>query len=83
MVSDIKLIIIQVHPRLIEEFNVMKKQLEETTGYPIRGGNPVISLIVADVLKKRRDGKNNKKMDNVKIEVTKVKGCKKNDIFFL
>jgi len=75
--ADLK--IIQVHARLIEEFNIMKQELEQTTGYPIRGGNPVISLIVADFLKKRRD----KTKGNVKIEVTKVKGCKKNNVSFL
>jgi len=70
---------IQVHQKLIEEFNKMKQELEKQTGYPIRGGNPVISILVADILKKRRM----KNKDNIRIEVTKVKGCKKNNITFL
>ena len=78
-----KLIMVQLHPRLIQEFNIMKGELEKTTGYLIKGGNPVISLIVADILKKRRENKLNGKKDNVKIEVTKVKGCKKNEVFLL
>lgn len=83
MNGDIVLKQIQVHPKLLEEFSIMKIELEKTTGYPIRGGNPVISLIVADLLKKRRENKINGKKENVRIEVTKVKGCKKNSISFL
>jgi hypothetical protein len=83
MNSEEVLKIIQVHPRLIEEFNIMKIDLEKATGYPIRGGNPIVSLIVADILKKRRENKFADKKENVKIEIVKVKGCKKNDVFFL
>ena len=83
MNGEVKLIYCQLHYRLIEEFNIMKKDLEETTGYPIRGGNPVISLLVADILKKRRENKLNGKKDNVRIEVTKIKGCKKNEVILL
>ena len=70
---------IQVHPDLIREFNIMKADLERTTGYPIKGGNPVVSKIVAEILRKRRE----KLGENVKIEVQKVKGCKKNGVHFL
>ena len=83
MEEEATLKIVQVHPRLLEEFAIMKLELEKSTGYPIRGGNPVVSLIVAEILKKRRENKINGKKDNVKIEVTKVKGCKKNNISFL
>ena len=83
MENNNRLVYCQLHHRLIEEFNIMKKDLEETTGYPIKGGNPIISLLVADLLKKRRENKLNGKKDNVRIEVTKVKGCKKNEVIFL
>ena len=83
MENNGRLVYCQLHYRLIEEFNFMKKELEEKTKYPIRGGNPIISLIVADLLKKRRENKLNGKRNNVKIEVTKVKGCKKNEVLIL
>ena len=83
MEGEIKLTYCQLHPRLVEEFNIMKIELEKATGYPIRGGNPVISLIIADILKRRRENKVGGKKENVKIEVTKVKGCKKNEVFLL
>ena len=71
--------IIQVHPDLVREFNFLKEELEKRTGYPIKGGNPIISKIVAQILKRRRD----EIKDNVKIEVKKIKGVKKNEVFFL
>lgn len=83
MENEIRLTYCQVHPRLIEEFNIMKLELEKITGYCVRGGNPVISLIVADILKKRRENKLLNMGENVKIEVVKVKGCKKNDVVLL
>ena len=78
MVND-GLKIIQVHEDLIKEFNLMKEILENESGYSIRGGNPVISKIVAEILKHRREGKT----ENIKLEVKKVKGIKKIDVFFL
>jgi hypothetical protein len=83
MEGEVHLVYCQLHPRLIEEFNIMKVELEKTTGYAIKGGNPIISLIVADILKKRRENKVNGKKDSVRVEIIKVKGCKKNEAFLL
>lgn len=70
---------IQVHISLLQEFDLMKKELEEKTGYPIRGGNPVISKVVAKILKDRREGNKNKNC----FEIQKVKGERKKEIMFL
>jgi hypothetical protein len=77
--GDEQLKIIQVHPELIREFNLFKEELEKLTGYPIKGGNPVISKLVANILKQRRE----QNVKNIQLEVHKVKGVKKNEIFFL
>ena len=76
---DNELKLIQVHVSLMYEFELMKKELEQKTGYPIRGGNPVISKIVARILKDRREGKKN----NECFEIKKVKGIGKKEILFL
>jgi hypothetical protein len=70
---------IQVHNSLLTEFEFMKEELEKKTGYPIRGGNPVISKLVAKILKDRREGNTQK----CQFEIQKVKGVKKKEILFL
>jgi hypothetical protein len=70
---------IQVHKSLLIEFEAMKKELEEKTGYPIRGGNPVISKLVAKILKDRRENNETKSQ----FEIQKIKGIKKKEILFL
>lgn len=75
--SEIKLI--SVYVSLVEEFELMKKELEEKTGYPIRGGNPVISKLVAKILRDRRQGRKQKDCFDIK----KVVGEKKKEILWL
>jgi len=70
---------IQIHKSLLVEFDMMKKELELKTGYPIRGGNPVISKLVAKILKDRREGNTQK----TQFEIQKVKGEKKKEILLL
>jgi hypothetical protein len=71
--------IVQVHIDLLREFDLMKRELEEKSGYPIKGGNPVISQLVAQILKDRREKTKDKKC----FELKKVKGEKKKEILYL
>jgi hypothetical protein len=71
--------IVQVHIDLLREFDLMKKELELKSGYPIKGGNPVISQLVAQILKDRREKTINKQC----FEIKKVKGEKKKEILYL
>lgn len=68
-----------VHVSLLNEFNKMKEELEAKTGYAIKGGNPVISQIVANILKERRECRPKKDC----FEIKKVKGEKKKEILWL
>jgi hypothetical protein len=76
-ISEIKNV--QVHISLLEEFDLMKKEIEEKAGYPLRGGNPVVSKICAQILKDRREKRKNKDC----FEIRKVKGEKKKEILYL
>lgn len=70
---------IWVHPMLIDEFRIRKEILEKKTGYAVNGGIPIISKVCALELRKLRTGDKN----NIKLEVHKIKGMKKNEIMFL
>jgi hypothetical protein len=77
--ENINLKYMYVHEDLVREFQLFKEELERLTGYPVKGGNPVISKLVANILKQRRE----QNIKNIQLEVHKVKGVKKSEIFFL
>ena len=71
--DDEETTIIRVHPLLLEEFKVVKEEIEKKVGYKIYKGMPIVSKMIAMSLQeKRKTGKG-------VIEVTfdKIKGEKK------
>ncbi len=76
--EDEKTIRCWIHPLLMEELKIWKEDLEEETGYKINGAMPIVSKLVALELRELRL----KDKKNIKIELHKIKGMKKNEVIF-
>ena len=52
--NDMKPVIIQIHPMLLNEMKLLKQKIEDNVGYKIYGGMPIVSKILALKLKEQR-----------------------------
>ena len=78
-ISREDIIRVNIHRRLLEEFELRKGIYEKKLGYTINGGAPVISLICAEILRKDRENDKNR----IVIEVRKIKGLKRVETLLL
>lgn len=70
---------IWVHPSMEEELKKWQEIFEKKTGFPAKGGIPIVSELCARVLKAVRE----KEKKTITVQFYKIKGAHKNNINFL